>query len=66
MAKYKRQFYPGTTSPAKNRRRLMDPKVRLKKLRDVPMDDVVKLMGHRNPGEAYKSIHPPIDRKSVV
>ncbi|MDC7951604.1 coenzyme-B sulfoethylthiotransferase subunit gamma [Methanomassiliicoccaceae archaeon COG_1] len=60
MAKYKRQFYPGTTSPAKNRRRLMDPKVRLKKLRDVPMDDVVKLMGHRNPGEAYKSIHPPI------
>ncbi|MBR4181872.1 MAG: methyl-coenzyme M reductase subunit gamma, partial [Candidatus Methanomethylophilaceae archaeon] len=38
---YKRQFYPGETTPAKNRRRYMDPKVKLKKLRDVPLDDVV-------------------------
>ena len=55
MAAYKRQFYPGTTTPAKNRRRYMDPKVKLKKLRDVAMDDVVRIMGHRNPGEDYKS-----------
>lgn len=56
---YKRQFYPGTTSPAVARRRLMDPKVKLQKLREVPIEDVVKLMGHRNPGEDYKSIQPP-------
>ena len=61
MAAYKRQFYPGSTTPAKNRRRYMDPKVKLKKLRDVAMDDVVRIMGHRNPGEDYKSIHPPIE-----
>ena len=61
MAAYKRQFYPGSTTPAKNRRRYMDPKVKLKKLRDVSMDDVVRIMGHRNPGEDYKSIHPPIE-----
>ena len=60
MAKYKRQFFPGTTTPAKNRRRYLDPKVKLKQLRDVPMDDVVRIMGHRAPGAAYKSIHPPI------
>lgn len=60
MAKYKRQFYPGESIPAKNRRRYMDPKVKLKKLREVSADGVVMLMGHRAPGEAYKSIHPPI------
>ena len=58
---YKRQFYPGTTVPAANRRRYMDPKQNLKKLRTVAMDDVVRIMGHRNPGEEYKSIHPPIE-----
>lgn len=61
---YKRQFYPGTTTPAVARRRIMDPKVKLKKLRDVPIEDVVRLMGHRNPGEDYKAIHPPIEEGS--
>lgn len=61
---YKRQFYPGTTAPAVARRRVMDPKVKLRKIRDVPMEDVVRLMGHRNPGEDYKSIHPPIEEGS--
>ena len=41
--KYKAQFYPGNTLPAKNRRRFLDPSVKLEKLRDVPMDDVVKM-----------------------
>ncbi|MBR1973987.1 MAG: coenzyme-B sulfoethylthiotransferase subunit gamma, partial [Candidatus Methanomethylophilaceae archaeon] len=58
---YKRQFYPGDSIPAKNRRKYMDPKVKLKKLRTVAMDDVIRIMGHRNPGEEYKSIHPPIE-----
>lgn len=57
MAKYKRQFYPGESVPAKNRRRYMDPKVKLKKLRDVPMDDVVRIMGHRAPGEEIGRAH---------
>src|SRR5574344_1204890 len=62
--KYQRQFYPGKSDPAVARRRIMDPKVKLKKLRDVPMEDVVRLMGHRNPGEDYTSIHPPIEEGS--
>ena len=62
--KYKAQFYPGTTLPAKNRRRLMDPSVKLEKLRDVPMDDVVKILGHRTPGSDYATIHPPLEEGS--
>jgi methyl-coenzyme M reductase gamma subunit len=58
---YKRHFYPGNSSPALNRKRYMDPKQNLKKLRTVAMDDVIRIMGHRNPGEEYKSIHPPIE-----
>jgi methyl-coenzyme M reductase gamma subunit len=58
---YKRQFYPGSTIPAQNRRKYMDPSKKLKQLRDVAMDDVVRIMGHRVPGEDYKSIHPPIE-----
>lgn len=60
MAAYKRQIYPGESIPAVNRRKYMDPKVKLKKLRDIAMDDVVRIMGHRNPGEDYKSIHAPL------
>jgi len=61
MAKYERQFYPGMTVPAKNRRRFIDPSKKLEKLRDIAMDDVVKILGHRAPGSDYKSIHPPLD-----
>ena len=50
MAAYKRQFYPGTTSPAVARRRLMDPKVKLQKLREVPIEDVVKLADNTENG----------------
>jgi len=58
---YQRQFYPGASLPAKNRRRFMDPNVKLDKLREVAMEDVVKILGHRQPGEEYKSIHPPLE-----
>jgi methyl-coenzyme M reductase gamma subunit len=61
MAKYDRQYYPGASIPAKNRRKFLDPKVKLEKLRDVAMDDVIKILGHRAPGEDYKSIHPPLE-----
>ncbi len=28
------------------------------------MDDVVRILGHREPGEEYKSIHPPLEEGS--
>ena len=62
--KYSRQFYPGTTLPAVNRRRFMDPTCKLEKLREVSMEDVVKILGHRVPGSEYKSIHPPLEEGS--
>jgi methyl-coenzyme M reductase gamma subunit len=58
---YQRQFYPGKSIPAMNRKKYMNPKVKLKHIRSISKDDVVKIMGHRNPQEGYKSIHPPID-----
>ncbi len=61
---YQRQFYPGTSLVAQNRRRFMDPSQKLKKLRDVAQDDVVRIMGHRQPGTEYKSIHPPLDESN--
>ena len=58
---YSRQFYPGTSVPAKNRRRFMDPSEEIKKMREVAMEDVVKILGHRTPGSEYMSIHPPLE-----
>ena len=58
---YQRQFYPGKSIPAMNRKKYMNPKVKLKHIRSISKDDVIKIMGHRNPQEGYKSIHPPID-----
>jgi len=58
---YERQFYPGTTVPAKNRRRFMDPKEKLEKIREVSMEEIVKILGHRVPGSEFKSIHPPLE-----
>jgi len=39
----------------------MDPKYKLEKLRDIPEEDIVRLLAHRAPGEEYKSIHPPLE-----
>ncbi len=55
------QFTPGKSSVAVNRRKFMDPSKKLEKLRDIAEEDIVRLLGHRAPGEAYKSIHPPIE-----
>lgn len=55
------QFTPGSSLIAKNRRKFLDKTKKLEKLRDIPEEDVVRLLGHRAPGEAYKSIHPPIE-----
>jgi methyl-coenzyme M reductase gamma subunit len=60
MANYKAQYYPGKSKVAANRQKYMDPTYKLEKLRTVSDDDLVRLMGHRVPGEAYKSTHPPL------
>ncbi len=57
---YKPQYGPGQTTIAENRRKQMDPAHKLEKLRDVSDKDVVLVMGHRAPGSAYPSAHPPL------
>lgn len=55
---YTPQFYPGSASVGINRRKHMSGNV--EKLRDIPMADVVAIMGHRAPGADYSSTHPPL------
>jgi methyl-coenzyme M reductase gamma subunit len=57
---FKPQYGPGTTLVAENRRKQMDPKKKLDKVRDVTDEDVVLLLGHRAPGQAYPTAHPPL------
>lgn len=57
---YKAQYYPGKTSVAQNRKKMMDPAYKLEKLRSLSDDDVVLMLGHRAPGSAYKTAHPPL------
>lgn len=58
---YSPQIYPGAEQVSERRRKIMDPERRLLKLRDIPDDDVVVLLGHRAPGSLYSSVHPPLD-----
>ncbi|WP_461460901.1 coenzyme-B sulfoethylthiotransferase subunit gamma [Methanobrevibacter sp.] len=55
------QYYPGTSKVSENRRHFADPKQELEKLREISDEDIVKILGHRAPGEEYKSVHPPLD-----
>ncbi|MFA5394740.1 MAG: coenzyme-B sulfoethylthiotransferase subunit gamma [Methanogenium sp.] len=57
---YKPQYGPGTSIVAENRRRQMNPKIKLEKVRDVTDEDVVLILGHRAPGSAYPTAHPPL------
>jgi methyl-coenzyme M reductase gamma subunit len=41
----------------------MNPDHNLEKLRDVSDKDLVLIMGHRAPGLAYKSAHPPLSEQ---
>lgn len=61
MVEYRPQYYPGGSNVAANRRKYIDPNYKLRKLRTISDDDLVRLMGHRTPGEAYKSVHPPLE-----
>lgn len=55
------QFYPGTSQVAQNRRNLCNPDYKLEKFREISDEDVVKILGHRAPGEEYPSVHPPLE-----
>ena len=55
------QYYPGTSKVSENRRHFADPEQDLEKLREISDEDIVKILGHRAPGEDYKSVHPPLD-----
>ncbi len=55
------QYYPGTSKVAENRRKFCDPNVELEKLREISDEDIVKILGHRAPGEEYPSVHPPLE-----
>ena len=57
---YKPQYCPGTTVVAENRRKQLDPSKKLEKIRDVTDEDIVLIMGHRAPGAAYPTAHPPL------
>jgi methyl-coenzyme M reductase gamma subunit len=57
---FKPQYGPGTTKVAENRRNYMNPAYKLQKVRDITDEDVVLLMGHRAPGAAYPTAHPPL------
>ena len=57
---YKPQYCPGQTSIADNRRKQLNPGQKLEKVRDVTDEDIVLIMGHRAPGAAYPTAHPPL------
>ena len=55
------QYYPGTSKVAQNRRNFCNPDYELEKMREISDEDVVKILGHRAPGEEYPSVHPPLE-----
>lgn len=55
---YTPQYYPGNTTIAENRRKLMSNK--LEKIRDISDEDLTAILGHRAPGADYPSTHPPL------
>ncbi len=57
---YKPQYGPGSSIIADNRRKYMDPGHKLEKVRDITDEDIVMIMGHRAPGSAYPTAHPPL------
>jgi methyl-coenzyme M reductase gamma subunit len=59
--KYKRQIYPGADKVSERRRKVCDKSKRLIKFRAIPDDNLVLILGHRLTGEAYISVHPPLD-----
>jgi methyl-coenzyme M reductase gamma subunit len=53
--------YPGNDKIAKRRSYMLNPDAKFKKLREIPDEDLILLLGHREPGSGYRAIHPPLD-----
>jgi len=60
---YKPQYEPDTSNVAEKRRKQMDTSHKLEKIRDVSDKDIVLIMGHRAPGQAYPTSHPPLSEQ---
>ncbi|OKY78425.1 MAG: Methyl coenzyme M reductase gamma subunit McrG [Candidatus Methanohalarchaeum thermophilum] len=58
---YEPNFYPGTTKVSESRKHYMDPEEDLEKIREISDDEVTRLLHHREPGEAFGSVHPPLE-----
>jgi len=58
-------IYPGSDKVAERRRFILNPKSEFQKLREISDEDIVLLLGHRSPGEKYKSVHPPLDEMNL-
>ena len=58
---YEPQIYPGKDDVSERRRKLWDKRRRLAKYREIPDDDITRLLGHRATGALYVSIHPPLE-----
>ncbi len=56
----KPQFGPGISVVAQNRRKQMNPGYTLTKHRHITDEGIVWLLGHRAPGERFKTVHPPL------
>lgn len=54
-------IYPGNDRVAKQRKFLLNPMSKFKKLREIADEDLVSLLGHRAPGENYSSLHPSLE-----
>ncbi|OFV67101.1 MAG: methyl coenzyme M reductase subunit gamma [Candidatus Syntrophoarchaeum caldarius] len=61
MDEKKANRYPGNDPVGARRRELLSPESKFKRLREISDNDLVLLLGHRNPGEEYGSAHPPLD-----
>ncbi|HEC56860.1 MAG TPA: coenzyme-B sulfoethylthiotransferase subunit gamma [Candidatus Syntrophoarchaeum butanivorans] len=57
----KLNIYPGADRVAERRRTILDKNTKFRELREIPDEDLILLLGHRNPGERYTSVHPPLD-----
>ncbi|CAD7770276.1 Methyl-coenzyme M reductase I subunit gamma [Candidatus Methanoperedenaceae archaeon GB50] len=57
---YQRQFLPADDRVTKNRKKVVDPSVKLEKIRTLSDKDFLTLIGHRHLGEAYRSVNPPL------
>ncbi len=60
-SKYEPQIYPGKDDVSERRKKLFDKHRRLTKYRDIPDDDITRILGHRSVGALYVSVHPPLE-----